>query len=115
MVKWNLDFFRKQVDVFTMQKKGIGNSHAKIILMGEHSVVYGQPAIALPLPNVTTEVVMISNDNHEQTIESRYFSGPVAQLPQTMSGIAKLINELVNHFAGQTDGWIMKISSDIPA
>ena len=115
MVKWNLDFFRKQVDVFTMQKKGIGNSHAKIILMGEHSVVYGQPAIALPLPNVTTEVVMIGNDNHEQIIESRYFSGPVAELPQAMSGIAKLIKELVIDFAGQADGWTMKITSDIPS
>ena len=30
-------------------KKGIGKSHSKIILIGEHSVVYGYPAIAIPL------------------------------------------------------------------
>ena len=35
-----------------VKQQGIGTSHAKIILMGEHSVVYGQPAIALPLPSV---------------------------------------------------------------
>ncbi|MCR8967226.1 mevalonate kinase [Streptococcus zalophi] len=31
---------------------GIGKSHSKIILIGEHSVVYGYPAIALPLKNI---------------------------------------------------------------
>ncbi|MFS1663557.1 mevalonate kinase [Streptococcus sp. zg-JUN1979] len=31
---------------------GLGKSHSKIILMGEHSVVYGYPAIALPLKNI---------------------------------------------------------------
>lgn len=33
-------------------KIGIGKSHSKIILMGEHSVVYGYPAIALPLKHI---------------------------------------------------------------
>ncbi|MFC3927763.1 mevalonate kinase [Streptococcus caprae] len=31
---------------------GLGKSHSKIILMGEHSVVYGYPAIALPLHHI---------------------------------------------------------------
>lgn len=35
-----------------MKVSGIGKSHSKIILMGEHSVVYGFPAIALPLKNI---------------------------------------------------------------
>lgn len=36
-----------------MKKKiGIGQSHSKIILMGEHSVVYGYSAIALPLKSI---------------------------------------------------------------
>ncbi len=34
------------------EKFGIGKAHSKIILMGEHSVVYGYPAIAIPLKNI---------------------------------------------------------------
>ena len=31
---------------------GVGQAHSKIILIGEHAVVYGYPAIALPLLNI---------------------------------------------------------------
>ena len=31
---------------------GVGKAHSKIILMGEHSVVYGYPAISLPLNRI---------------------------------------------------------------
>ncbi len=34
------------------KKVGVGKAHSKIILMGEHSVVYGYPAIALPLKSI---------------------------------------------------------------
>ncbi len=32
---------------------GIGRAHAKAILLGEHAVVYGTPALALPVPQLT--------------------------------------------------------------
>ena len=34
------------------KEKGVGKAHSKIILMGEHSVVYGYSALALPLNNI---------------------------------------------------------------
>jgi mevalonate kinase len=40
------------------EKKGRGVSHSKIILMGEHSVVYGYPAIAIPLKNIRMECIV---------------------------------------------------------
>ena len=39
-------------------KIGIGKSHSKIILIGEHSVVYGYPAIAIPLKKIEIECVV---------------------------------------------------------
>ena len=41
------------------KKVGVGQAHSKIILLGEHAVVYGYPAISLPLleVEVTCKVV----------------------------------------------------------
>ncbi|MCI5871725.1 MAG: mevalonate kinase, partial [Streptococcus sp.] len=45
------------------RKVGRGWSHSKIILIGEHSVVYGYPAIALPLKNVEVECQITASDS----------------------------------------------------
>lgn len=39
-------------------KRGIGKSHSKIILIGEHSVVYGYSAIAIPLRKIGIECIV---------------------------------------------------------
>ena len=39
-------------------KRGIGKSHSKIILIGEHSVVHGYPAIAIPLRKIGIECIV---------------------------------------------------------
>ncbi|PXX61770.1 mevalonate kinase [Nocardia tenerifensis] len=36
---------------------GVGRAHAKAVLLGEHAVVYGQPAIAVPLRDLTIEAL----------------------------------------------------------
>lgn len=77
-------------------------------------MVYGQPAIALPLPSVTTQVVMRSADNG-QTIASRYFDGPIAQMGQNLAGVAALITTLLDRFDGQATPFAMTITSDLPA
>ena len=97
-----------------MKEVVIGHSHAKIILIGEHSVVYGQPAIALPLPDVKMTAT-ITPASAGQTIASQYFTGTVADLPEKMSGVQQLIDALSIRFHGQTDPWKLTIESDLPA
>ena len=48
----------KLSDKNNRNRKGRGVSHSKIILMGEHSVVYGYPAIAIPLKNIRMECIV---------------------------------------------------------
>lgn len=96
-------------------QSGQGTSHAKIILMGEHSVVYGEPAIAMPISEIKCTVIMNQTNDSIQTIDSRYFSGNISDLPTAMSGISKVIMFLENYFDGKNDGWQMKITSMLPA
>ncbi|WBX81087.1 hypothetical protein PD280_04730 [Virgibacillus salarius] len=42
----------------TTEKTAIGIAHSKLILIGEHAVVHGQPAIAIPFPLVGVESVV---------------------------------------------------------
>lgn len=97
-----------------MKKSVIGKSNAKIILLGDHSVVYGQPAIALPLPSVTTTVQMTAT-TAGQTIASRYFDGPIAQLNHHLAGVVALITTLLERFDGTQTPFHMTITSDLPA
>lgn len=77
-------------------------------------MVYGQPAIALPLPSVTTRVVMAPATTG-QTIASRYFDGPIAQMGQNLAGVAALMATLLNRFDAQSTPFTMTITSDLPA
>ncbi|MCH5385647.1 mevalonate kinase [Limosilactobacillus reuteri] len=98
-----------------VKQQGIGTSHAKIILMGEHSVVYGQPAIALPLPSVQLSVTLSSRQDNQRIIKSRYYHGNLENLPSSMIGIKKLIDTLSARFNNQENGWDLKIESQLPA
>lgn len=98
-----------------MAMKGSGISHAKIILIGEHSVVYGQPAIALPLTRVTCTATLAQIETPDKIIDSRYFDGSITKLPSNMAGISALLKRLTDYFNGQNDYWQLRITSLLPA
>lgn len=45
------------------KKVGVGQAHSKIILIGEHAVVYGYPAISLPLLEVEVTCKVVSAES----------------------------------------------------
>lgn len=98
-----------------MEHIASGHSHAKIILIGEHSVVYQQPAIALPLPNVEAEATIKETNDGLKSIKSRFYEGNVENMPESMEGVAELLKALIQHFHAEKDSWQLEIKSQLPA
>ncbi|KRM97506.1 mevalonate kinase [Liquorilactobacillus aquaticus DSM 21051] len=96
-------------------RSGNGESHAKIILIGEHSVVYEQPAIALPLSKVKTKVHIKESNEGRQILHSRYFDGELLRSPASLSGIKHLINYILDAHSVANSSFVMTITSDLPA
>lgn len=92
----------------------IKSSNSKTILIGEHSVVYGQPAIALPIRNVKT-TVKIQPTNGDIEIKSRYFNGSLNDIHSNLLGIKNLIKQTLNELNRPNTNLLITIDSDVPA
>ncbi|WP_225420949.1 mevalonate kinase [Companilactobacillus keshanensis] len=92
--------------------KGIGKSHGKTIIMGEHAVVYGYPAIAVPL--VSIPVIVKIKQNPENILSSKYYVGKISQIPDTLSGVKYLIELLDEHLNKDKINYAISIDSNLP-
>lgn len=95
-----------------MEKLGKGTSGAKIILVGEHAVVYGIPAIAVPFNGCTTTVEVFKT-NEELTIESRFHNGYLKDGSNTIFGMQQLIYYILDSFNEPKHGLHFKVTSNI--
>jgi mevalonate kinase len=97
-----------------------GSASAKIILFGEHAVVYGQPAVAIPIQDVRTSAAvsidaMVSApiiEAKDLKVETTYGT---ASYPDSIEHIIKTI-ELINEKIVKLPkaGWRLTIWSKIP-
>ncbi|MEU3255896.1 mevalonate kinase [Streptomyces sp. NPDC006997] len=75
---------------------GTGRAHAKAILLGEHAVVYGAAALALPIPQLTvTASVGWSPDGDRQDEVSYTMTGTASRalVTQASDGLRRLVAE----------------------
>lgn len=97
-----------------LQETASGLAHGKIILIGEHSVVHNEPAIAIPFTSAKVEVTIEKIDG-ESTIDSIYHTGKINDAPITLSNLIKTLNAVCLYLGTSPDNLHIKIDSDIPA
>lgn len=94
-----------------MSTKGIGKATGKIILMGEHAVVYGEPAIAFPFSG--TQVTATVQSAKENSLTSIYHIGLLADVPEELTNIQQLATCLQQKL--HTEDFHLVIESTIPS
>lgn len=97
---------------FTSVKSATGEAHSKIILFGEHAVVYGKSAIAIPFPlKMKTK---ITQKEGEPWVTSLLYEGPLKDVPTEMQGICNCIGETFHILKKPLEGINFEFQSDIP-
>ena len=92
---------------------GMGQTWAKTILLGEHAVVYGQPAIALPLHTLrmTARAVPISSETRLRCLD---YDGPLDRAPEPLSCIVRAVHVALD-FADRPEARLaISTRSDFP-
>ncbi|MBC1349917.1 mevalonate kinase [Listeria welshimeri] len=88
---------------------GIGT--AKMILCGEHAVVYGEPAISVPF---TQAVVTTNVETSTKTrFSSAFFTGDLEDMPDFLAGIKALVIDVLNEI-GKGECVSIHVTSGVP-
>lgn len=76
-------------------RTGCGRAHAKAILLGEHAVVYGAPALAIPIPQLTVTAtarrVRCSDDGADRVSFALAGRGSGPVTPLAADGLRRLL------------------------
>lgn len=93
---------------------GIGEATGKAILIGEHSVVYGHPAIALPITSIAARAEAAATSRASR-IDSELFHGPLDAAPARLLPTVTAVRTALAS-AGAPDARLhVRIHSDIPS
>src|SRR5699024_9567657 len=102
------------VEKITMPEKiATGVAHSKLILVGEHAVVHGQPAIAIPFPLIGVES-LVERIMGSVYLDSSLYQGPMELAPKSLAGIVKTIKHTLNLLQIPYEDLLIRIKSSIP-
>ena len=91
-----------------------GFAHAKAILFGEHAVVYGSPAFAVPLHGLGVQADIRNSPGIETRIESQLFAGTAQSAPAMMGPVVAALQASLEATGEASAEVELRIRSAIP-
>ncbi len=95
------------------EKIATGVAHSKLILVGEHAVVHGQPAIAIPFPLIRAESY-IEHVIGKVYLDSSLYKGPIDHAPKSLIGIVNTIQQTLKLLKIPYKDLLIRVKSSIP-
>lgn len=90
----------------------VGEAHGKLILVGEHVVVYNKPAIAIPFP--LRIKAFVTEHVGDISIASSIYTGNLEGIPSKMLGLAHCINRSLELCHQPKEGIHIEVETEIP-
>lgn len=92
---------------------GIGRAYGKVILIGEHAVVYGEPSIAVPFTGTKVKTTIFKSEG-PVTINCFYYRGILSKGPDKIDGLIQVIEAVTKSFGEELKNFSICIESTIP-
>src|SRR5690625_7845398 len=96
------------------EKTATGVAHSKLILVGEHAVVHGQPAISIPFPLIGVESV-VERVPGGVYLDSSFYAGPMESPPKILTGIGHTIKQTLKLVHIPYENLLIMIHSFLPS
>lgn len=97
-----------------MKNKKISiTTHGKVILIGEHSVVYGKDALALPIKALNITTTVEQSPKAESLMSTNRYQGSYLQAPAEYNGL-KYVFETLNKLANNSNPLKITYTGEIP-
>ena len=94
-------------------RRGTGRAHGKVVLLGEHAVVHGAPAIALPVHELGVDAEA-QETRGAGTLDSVLYRGPLDAAPERLQPTVAAVRSTLRHHDAADLRLSLRIRSAIP-